>query len=316
MIKYIFKNFKRNTKNSKIINVNKRRKITLNNKIFSKFKKRKNQLNFKFDVFNIFKSFKNKSINYYIFLFFLLLILISFIIFWPVFKLKIINISKNDDITNINIAYNSIDDIRWKHIFLIDEKIIFNKIITYQQNIKDIDINIILPNKLKILIESYKWLFYTNINNKNYLVTENWALVPLKNSINNWEINELIIKTNLSNNFYLDYKKIFDEKQINKIYTSVIKLKNNLLNIWIKKIIYYEIEQELHIKLKNNVLLIYSLDENTYNQIEKTVIFNKEFKNINWSDLIYIDFRIKNKVFYCNKDEEKNCNNNIKRIYN
>jgi hypothetical protein len=50
-------------------------------------------------------------------------------------------------------------------------------------------------------------------------------------------------------------------------------------------------------------------------QIEKIVIFNKEYLDINNETIIYIDLRIKNKVFYCLNENEVQCNLNLKSIY-
>ena len=267
------------------LDIKKRRKIALNNTIISKFKKRKNQLSLDFSVLKKFNFLWKSNFNYYILLSILIISSILFIFFWSFFKIKIINIIKKDNITDINIAYKSIESIRWKHIFFIDKKDFSNKLITYQNNIKNIEINIILPNTLKILIESYKWIFKTTINNKNYIITENGALIELKNNMqrdnSSWKIknNNNILKnitiiSDLINNSFLDYKIFFSENIINTISNSVKKLEENIINIGIKNLTYYELERELHMKLKNNTLLIFSLDWEIDNQIKKALIFN------------------------------------------
>ena len=317
MLKNILKYLQRTPKRKNSLDIKKRRKITLNNKIFSKFKRRKNQLSLNFNILNKLKFLWNNAFNYYIVICLLIIVSILFIIFWPIFKIKIVNIIKKDDITNINIAYNSIESFRWKHILFIDKSEIIKKLTTYQQNIKNININIILPYTLKILVESYKWVFYTTLNNKNYLITENWTLIALKNDIkkNKNILKNIKIVTDIKNNHFLDYKKVFNENIITLIDNSIKKLEKNIINLQIKDIIYYDIEKELHIKLKNNTILIYSLNQEINNQIEKTAIFNKDFLQINKSDIIYIDLRIKNKIFYCLKETETDCKSNIKRIY-
>lgn len=308
------------------LDIKKRRKIALNNTIISKFKKRKNQLSLDFSVLKKFNFLWKSNFNYYILLSILIISSILFIFFWSFFKIKIINIIKKDNITDINIAYKSIESIRWKHIFFIDKKDFSNKLITYQNNIKNIEINIILPNTLKILIESYKWIFKTTINNKNYIITENGALIELKNNMqrdnSSWKIknNNNILKnitiiSDLINNSFLDYKIFFSENIINTISNSVKKLEENIINIGIKNLTYYELERELHMKLKNNTLLIFSLDWEIDNQIKKALIFNKDFLHINNNNIVYIDLRINNKIFYCLKETETDCKANIKKIY-
>jgi hypothetical protein len=91
----------------------------------------------------------------------------------------------------------------------------------------------------------------------------------------------LIIINNISNNInkFLDYRKVFNEKYINNISTIINKLQKNILNIKIQELTYYTVERELHIRTKNN-LLIFSLDEDTNKQIEKIVIFHKQYNSI------------------------------------
>jgi len=305
--KYIFwpkkiKSFEKNQKNSFFLDTKK-----------NKFKIRKKQLNINVDFFKKNKLFKIKKVIFYITILLILIISILFIIFWPYFKIKNINILKNDNLTNINISYKAIDNIRWKLIFIIKKKEIFEKLKEYQHNIKDIDLNIEIPNSLKITIKSYKWIFNTSINKKQYIITKNWVLVPSKLDK---ELKNLIIINNISNNInkFLDYRKVFNEKYINNISTIINKLQKNILNIKIQELTYYTVERELHIRTKNN-LLIFSLDEDTNKQIEKIVIFHKQYNSIENYWIYYIDLRIQNKIFYCPIEEKNICTKNIKRIY-
>jgi cell division septal protein FtsQ len=54
------------------------------------------------------------------------------------------------------IAYKSVDNYRGNSIFTTDKKNILKNLQDYQQNIREIKINIVLPNTLKIIIDSYK----------------------------------------------------------------------------------------------------------------------------------------------------------------
>jgi cell division septal protein FtsQ len=274
-------------------------------------KKRKN-ISFSIFDFNKIKFLWNNSIHYYFLIFFIFIASILYIFLWPTFKIKYIEIIKQDNITNMTIAYKATDKYRWKSIFNIENKEILNRLKDYQYNIKNVDINIDLPNTLKINISSYKWLFNTTINNKSYIITENGTLVPANYSES---LKELKIIKQFDKNKFIDYKKILDSRFINKISQIVNKIKENIIEINIKELKYYITERELHIKTDNDTLLIFNIDSNIKEQIEKISIFNKEHKNIEKNNIIYIDLRIKNKVFYCTSEKEYQCYKNLKSVY-
>jgi len=70
--------------------------------------------------------------------------------------------------------------------------------------------------------------------------------------------------------------------------------------------------------MENDTILIFSLDNDIeyMSQIEKLVIFNKDYASIIDNNIYYMDLRIKNKIFYCDKKMSYQCNENIKSIYN
>lgn len=302
--------------------INKRKKVE--NKVLfiqennNVFKKRKKQLSLNINSINKFNLTKNNKLILISSFIFLVVFWIIFSLLWPYFKINKINIIKKDNITNLTIAYKWVENLRWKLIFNSDKKNILENLITYQQNIKDIDINIIFPNTLKIIAESYKWVFNTSIKNgeieKKYILVENWTLVPSfeDKSLKNMQIinNDLQIKNN-----YVDYKKLYEEKNIKNIDYLVKKIEENIINIKVKDLVYYPIEREVHLKIENN-LLLYSLDEDIDKQIEKTVIFNKQHHELKKGWIYYTDLRIPNKIFYCTMEFEYKCKENIKRIYN
>jgi len=71
----------------------------------------------------------------------------------------------------------------------------------------------------------------------------------------------------------------------------------------------------LHIETKNKVTIIFDLNWEYKKQIEKLAIFNKDYLDITKNSLVYIDLRIKNKVFYCSTENEYQCIVNLKKIY-
>jgi len=296
---------------------NKRSKPNKNRLILSKmeqttFIKKRKCITFNSFDFNKIKFLWNNSLHYYILIFIIFIWIILYIFMWPTFKVKYIEIIKQDNITNMTIAYKATDKYRWKSIFQLDNKEILKRLKDYQYNIKDVKINIDLPDTLKINISSYKWLFNTTINNKTYIITENGTLIP---SIYSEELKELKIIKKFDKNKFIDYKKVLDTKFIKRISIIVNDLKENIIELNIKEIKYYIIERELHIKTDNDTILIFNLDSDIKEQIEKITIFNKEHKNIEKSNIIYVDLRIKNKVFYCTTEKEYQCYQNLKSVY-
>ncbi len=279
------------------------------------FIKKRKQIKFNYSYLNKINHFLNKYSNKWYYLYIILFIIISLVLYisyWPTFKIKYIEIIKQDNITNMNIAYKATDKYRWTNIFSIEKKDILKRLKDYQQNIKNINTSIKLPNTLKININSYKTIFNTTINWKTYLITENWTLIP---STYSKDLKELKIIYNFDKNKFLDYKKVLNSDFLKKITFIVNQTKENIIDINIKELKYYIIERELHIKTDKNTILIYNLSSQIKEQIKKISIFNKEKININKSNIIYIDLRIKNKVFYCTNEKEYQCIQNLKSIY-
>lgn len=276
------------------------------------FQKRKKQLILNFEKFKILKTFWNNLKHLIILMSIILIATIIFIIAGPTFKIKNVNIIRTDDLTNINIAYKSIESIRWQHILAHSSTDLLNKFQKYQENIKNIQVKTILPNTLKIIVESYIWYFNTTINQKQYIITQNGTLIPSKV---NSELKTIQIIWEFDNNSFLDYKQIFKQQDIEVILNTIQTLEENIITLTIKDINYFITEKELHITLKNNTQLIYSLVNNMEKQIEKTVIFHTEKTNLEKNDIIYIDFRVKNKVFYCEQESASDCKRNLSDLY-
>jgi len=294
---------------------NKRKKTVKNKLILNKMEQTtfiKKRKTIKFNLINLKNiSLKNKS-NYKLFLILLIIIVPIYILLANSLKIKYIEIIKQDNVTNMDIAYKALDKYRWKPIFNIEKKDVLNSLTNYQQNIENINLKISLPNTIKINIKSYNILFNTKINNKSYLLTSNWVLIPHIELEQYKSIN--IIKT-FDKNIFLDYKKSFNEKLLKNINFIIEKLEENIIDLKISEINYYVIERELHIKTTSNTILIFDINDKIKEQIEKITIFNKEQININKSDIIYIDLRIKNKIFYCTTENEYQCYKNLKSVY-
>jgi len=56
---------------------------------------------------------------------------------------------------------------------------------------------------------------------------------------------------NIDKNKFIDYKQIFNPFYIEKINNIIKKLEENIINIKIVNLYYYENERELHIEIEN-----------------------------------------------------------------
>lgn len=267
------------------------------------------------------KIFKRNYIPYYLIFWIIFIIFLMFIILWPIFRVEKLNITRKDGISNVNISYMALDDFRWESIFSIDKKDVLSRLKNYQENIKDIDLEINYPKTLNIVLESYKPKFNVTINKKNYLLLENGALTPTINPSS--ELKTLDIIKSIDSTRILDYKLIFDMNYIAKIEEIEKKVKENIAQIDITWLKYYEKERELHVILNNFSRLIFSLDDDISidEQIKSLAVLDREKSQVAKNDKLYIDLRIKWKVFYCsiewdkNKQKERQCTVNLQYIY-
>lgn len=251
------------------------------------------------------------TIYYYLIWFFLITSSIYTLFFSPYFIIKNIDVIKNDTYSNINIAYKSINNLYYRNIFSINKDKIEKDIKELQNNIEYIKINKLFPDALQIDIKSFKWIFNTNINNKDYTLLENWSLIP---STNNEELEKIIINT-INSNSNIVYKNIISESDMGKILYSINFIKNNIYIEKLKEINFFPNENELHINIIDKDKIILLLDNTIKNQLNKFILLkNKEL--IKLEDIIYIDLRVEDKSFICRKEFEVECNNNLKNIYN
>gem|GEM_PF-917809 len=112
----------------------------------------------------------------------------------------------------------------------------------------------------------------------------------------------------------MDYKIIFKESYIYLIKYLETAVLENIANVGIEKIRYFVLEREAHIVLKNNTILIFSLDDSMKEQLEKLVLFylnnKKQFDNI-----FYIDLKFSKKIIFCPVAKQIECKKNLKDIY-
>lgn len=303
-----FKNFKKFKKRGSST----KKSISLHNRQKDNYKCKRKQLAIKFSSLEkVKKIFEHKTLIASIIIACFLWV-IWFIALWPVYTVKFINIIRQDSITNIDLSYNALDDIRGKKMLEIEESNIKDKLLDYQNNINYVDVDINFPNTLEIYIASYPVYFQTKIEEKNYFITQNGTLIPWKE---NEEFNKIILKNWLQTNIFPDYRKFFEQSDMDAIYNSIQYFEQNIVGSKIVNILYYQKEKEVHFELENQNLIMYTLSKDIKQQIKKTAIFHAEHREITDDSLIYLDMRISNKVFYCDSESWNQCNSNLKKIY-
>ncbi|MDD5213632.1 MAG: FtsQ-type POTRA domain-containing protein [Candidatus Gracilibacteria bacterium] len=276
----------------------------------------------KFQIFSLSRKYinfvrynNNKYIPYY-FAIGAFLILGSIYIFFysSYFAIQKIYIERTDELSNINIAYKAVSEYYGNSIILSDENEIKNKIISYQKNIKTVDVRKMLPDSIKISITSYKGAFNTQMFGRDYIVSNNGIFIPIKNS-SKLKFATIHFKDPDTLGI-IDYKDILSQDDITKTQTLLSKINGSLINIKIKDLDFFPIERELHVNDDNGTKYIFDLTRNLDEQVSKTKAFFDKNKDTMGAKIIYMDLRIIGKIFYCDESEKNSCYSNLKRIYN
>lgn len=243
----------------------------------------------------------------------LILILGSlWLFFGSTFRVQTIEVIRKDNLSNINLVYNSLDNIRGKSLFHIDKKQIIESIYSYQNNIQNVSIESSLPDTLIIHVGSSKALFNTRIQNKDYIITQNGSFVP--NNINP-DLKNMSIVFRDTPTGIVDYKKILAADDIEKISYTIQEIEKNIIGFEIENIFYLPKEREYHMLTPGQTLLIFDLGEDINLQIKKLAIFDKEYSPIIQDIYHYIDFRVPEKIHSCEKQYQKICEQTLRDIY-
>ena len=286
-----------------------------NKKIDENKKYKKIEKKIKRNKYNVQLNFNFKVKNYLNIILFSIIIILSILLLivrWDYFKIKNIHIISPDWISNTYLLEKKLNYLLNNLIFKIDKSEIKNNILDIEQNIIKIDISKKFPDTLKIKVFSSDIIFSTTLKWKDYLITENWVLIPANS---NKSDNIKIILNNFELENYPDYKKILNTKNLKKILFLKDKLIDNITNLKIEKIIYYKTEKEVHFIINNNSRLIFDLIWDTNKQLKQIFVFNKEKINITKPGIIYIDNRISGKILFCPLKEINKCIKNINFIY-
>ena len=230
---------------------------------------------------------------------------------------------------NISLAYRTIENLYGKNVFLIDEPEIAQSLKKNQRNIKEIRIDRLYPNGLKILLSGYPILFditFPEDTKQWWGITENGIIIP-KDQIKTPVKKKIIFYGDtLGEGTLLEYKEIISEKRIKTIEKTLLFLEENYPDFKIEKIYYLEKENEFHIVGKNNTHLLLALQDITekntqkplYKNLRASLLSLKAFIEDRKVDFIagqyiYIDARIPGKIFFCKNTSI--CLSNLKLVY-
>jgi len=309
MIKIIKKMFKKN-KRYKRHNTKKYNFFTPS----LKFKSNRNTFKLfvsKISTSNWIKEIKNLNLYFYLLSIFISALVIYVLLFSHYFSIKEINMYSESSGFNINLWYRSIDDIRYKSIFLTDLQLIDKLLKEDQPAIKSVNIRRNLPDKLNIKVDLYDNIFNTTFKNKDYNITTNWVLIP-------WNIDPSIYDIEIKwldpSNYY-DYKSVIKKNSIDSISNILKNLYNIKSDIQVLSIIYYINEDNLILKIDSWYYVIFDLREDVLKQLSSLNIFIKEYIGKIEDEIIYIDLRVDWKIYYCLESTKASCFRTLKYLY-
>ena len=145
------------------------------------------------------------------------------------------------------------------------------------------------------------------------MISENGVTIP---KIGTWSMQKLLFTPpNQMINGIIEYKQLFNPLFIEKIQILEKWIKDNLLNISFWDMYYFPKEREVHITVWKETKLIFDLNGDIQEQIKRFMIFNKENLALKNPSILYIDLRIKNKVFFCTTETEFDCRKTLNYYY-
>ncbi len=151
------------------------------------------------------------------------------------FSIKSIDVIREDELINIDLSYRSLERYRYRPILFSDKNEMKQSLLSHQPNIKEIYIRKILPDNIKIILQSYEAIFWFDYENKFYEITSNGVMIPSKAKENT----QMIQIKWLNNIGIVDYKKVFKEEYLKKIKTIIDLVHQNSSFVSVGEIIYY-----------------------------------------------------------------------------
>lgn len=241
---------------------------------------------------------------------------ITYLVKGSFFDIENIELYSGDTYSDTNIGYKALESIRWKNIFLTQKHALTSQLKSYQKNISHANIKKSFPNT--VILELYSYPLVAKLlfpNKKEFFLSENWVLLPTKDSKKeqSHEIPEILIAS--SEEIFRQartYELFFQRNELSKILFLIKDLSNSTQKQNIKWYTFYVKEKELHVETNNNTRLIFNIERGIKEQLSKFSLYSKDSKELKH---IYIDFRVQGKVFECPYEQKTLCNNNLVYIY-
>lgn len=176
-------------------------------------------------------------------------------------------IERTDSITDINIAYKSIEKIYGQSLFFMSEQEIAAMLVGMQKNIKTVDITRLYPNGLKIILQSYQPQFVTSFpsndtheSTKKYIITSNGILIYEKNPPKKLLPIDIVDPAFVEIGFF-DYKEGIPDSYVKRILFARDSFLDKFTGTNISRLSYFRVERELHIALESGVRIIIDLSD-------------------------------------------------------
>ena len=224
-------------------------------------------------------------------------------------------IERQDTFTDINIAYKSIEDIFGKSLFAVSTSDITDMITRLQKNIRTVSVTRLPPNGVKIILDSYPPEFFTTVASakQDYIVTRNGVLIREKSIPDNLLRIDIVDTAFFEEGFY-DYRQAISLADMDRIVAVRKGFEERFQSLHITKLTYFHQENELHIALDNDTVILFGLDANVASRLSLLKYYNDSNTNIlSQGSILYLDIRNPARFFACR--EKPACPSNLRRIY-
>lgn len=289
---FFSKNTKRNTEKKYIFLENE-------GNIFQKRKKKR-----PFEKFKKIFAWKQKNLWKGIIIWIIGFWLIIALIAVAFLRVKYIYITRQDTISDINRAYESVEYVRWKSIFFLDSSEIVERIVKHQKNIKNISFSFSIPDTINISLSSYEVILQSGEN----LILENGSTVSQEGKEHRDIPSLSIVGQDDTPTFQ------YSQKELESIVYFLKNIPKNILWFDISWVLYLIDEKEFLIQTSNDTIFLLDLTQDWKKQMENLSIFFKEKAKIT-DPYIYVDARIPKKIYTCPLDQAYVCKKNLNFIY-
>ena len=224
-------------------------------------------------------------------------------------------VERKDSLSDINIAYKSIENIYGQSIWFISADTISGLIRGFEKNIRTVEVSRLFPNGLKIVIDSYPPEFALVLPppHDHYIVTANGVLAYDSDPPKNLMKLVLVDKAFIDSGFF-DYRQGIAPDMM----TRLISLRDNFVKkfpeLSVTKVVLFSVEREAHIFLESGTVVIIPLDTSTDTIVDLVRYYETNNSNILGSgDVVYLDARDPKRFFVCS--DQALCPKNLDRIY-